>query len=208
MNPPDETWEVMLSEPKIKELWTKIKDFDKLFSDECTGDIESFVHGIMDPNTTVLECDYGILVLSDIVKGSRAEAHLTFWDKKLSAHTVLVQECLVWAFLNFDLNRITVKSPAYARFVHNFLYTKLGFHHEGTLRQYIKKDGVFVDMLVFGLLRKEALNAATRNLRGHPRFDPDEYRRHVLRTNSLQRHPKVSRRGKSAESDRSDRSCA
>jgi RimJ/RimL family protein N-acetyltransferase len=61
---------------------------------------------------------------------------------------------LAWAFGAFDLNRVQseadTRNPASAR-----VLEKLGFVHEGTLREDCIVDGVVSDSWVYGLLRRD-----------------------------------------------------
>jgi RimJ/RimL family protein N-acetyltransferase len=149
----------VLTRQNLWDLWETVRKFDRLFSDETRGDPIAFWKNIL-KDSVILETDDGggILTLSNVKPGLRAEAHLTFWDHKLSPRIELIRDCLVWAFLNFDLYRIEVfipviGGPALRRFLE-----KLGFKKEGILRNRSWYQGQLIDTVLLSILREEILN--------------------------------------------------
>ncbi|MHA2065526.1 MAG: hypothetical protein ACXABY_14220, partial [Candidatus Thorarchaeota archaeon] len=88
----------VLTRQNLWDLWETVRKFDRLFSDETRGDPIAFWKNIL-KDSVILETDDGggILTLSNVKPGLRAEAHLTFWDHKLSPRIELIRDCLVWA---------------------------------------------------------------------------------------------------------------
>lgn len=67
-----------------------------------------------------------------------------------------VTQMLRHAFLNMNLHRIELKVlPTNARAKH--VYEKCGFRCEGILRKAVYKNGEFVDMCQYGILKEEFL---------------------------------------------------
>lgn len=65
-----------------------------------------------------------------------------------------MQIALRFGFHELNLHRLQLtvfdyNTPAIA------LYERLGFHHEGTFREFLERDGLRYDMLLYGLLRTE-----------------------------------------------------
>lgn len=149
---------VTLSKPKLKDLWLKLMPFDRLFQDKMRGDEEAFVREMLSETCIILETDGGIFILNNIIEGLKAEAHLSFWDRKLSARKDLIKECLVWCFLVYNLRRIEVRSPEYAHHVHKFLVKRLGFTEEGIMRKCMWFKGNLTDMHLFSILVEEVGN--------------------------------------------------
>ena len=54
----------------------------------------------------------------------------------------------------WNLNRVWLRAEADNVRAHR-LYTRLGFTHEATLRDATYRDGEYVDVLVYGLLRTD-----------------------------------------------------
>ena len=68
--------------------------------------------------------------------------------------TFAISEMLYHAFNNLNLRRVELEVLASnIRAIH--LYEKTGFIHEGTKRNAVYKNGTFVDMLCYAILRDE-----------------------------------------------------
>ncbi|SNZ02662.1 ribosomal-protein-alanine N-acetyltransferase [Terribacillus aidingensis] len=65
-----------------------------------------------------------------------------------------LQTLLQKGFFQLDLNRIEAKVEPGNR-ASRMLLEKIGFQQEGTLRQYEKLDGVFLDMVFYSLLQTD-----------------------------------------------------
>jgi hypothetical protein len=149
---------VSLTTEKVWELWNKVRGLDAIFSDDTRYDPVEFSKNLL-KDAIILEVEGGgFMSLSDLHPGTYAEAHLTFWDRHLSPRRDLIRECLLWAFMFFDLQRIEVVIPSFARAIRRFLKEKLGFIEEGILRKRSKYKGEAIDQIVLALLREEVLN--------------------------------------------------
>jgi RimJ/RimL family protein N-acetyltransferase len=75
-----------------------------------------------------------------------------FWGQGYG--TEAMQLLLRYAFLELNLHRVQLTVFEYnARALR--LYHRLGFQHEGTLREFLHRDGRRYDMLIMGLLDEE-----------------------------------------------------
>jgi RimJ/RimL family protein N-acetyltransferase len=75
-----------------------------------------------------------------------------YWDRGLGSEALGL--ALRYAFQEMNLHRVTLTVLAYnPRAIR--LYEKVGFRHEGTLREFGERDGQRYDMLLYGLLRRE-----------------------------------------------------
>src|SRR5690348_7400764 len=73
----------------------------------------------------------GILLLTRIVRGLDALAHLAFFDKKLVGKRQLLRNMIAQAFRELDLHRLSVEIPAHLEPLIRFVRTKLDFQFEG-----------------------------------------------------------------------------
>jgi len=153
---PDGVSFVQLTSDKLKTLWEHLEPFDRLFTDEQRklGSARFFA-AVLQQDCILLEIEGGILVLDKIRPGIRAEAHVSFWDRKFSPKVDIIKECLIWAFTEFNLYRIEVRSPEYAKAVHRILQKRLGFKQEGVLRKMNWYKGRLIDYHIFSILREE-----------------------------------------------------
>ena len=158
MDLPEGVQHKVLTRQNLWDLWEAVKDLDGLFSDETRGDPVAFWENML-KDAIVLETDDGggILTLSSLKPGLRAEAHFTFWDHRLSPRVELIRSCLVWAFLNFDLYRIEVFIPAMGHTLRRVL-KKIGFKEEGTLRNRSWYKGQLIDAIILAVLREDILD--------------------------------------------------
>lgn len=143
---------------KLMDLWKKVRDYDRLFSDEARWDVIAFCERITGDDVLVLETEGGLMLLSSIKPGLYAQVHVIFWDGKLSPKIDLIRASLVWAFLAFDLVRVEALIPEFARSVRRFLEEKLKFQREGRLRNRMWYKGVLTDLLMYSILREEVLD--------------------------------------------------
>ena len=157
IEPPEGIRLTQLSAEKIKYLWNKLKVYDKVFEKGRIGDFDAFRNMLCREDTLVLEMDGGLVILDNIIDGLRASCHAYFWENKIHALRPLMKDLILYGFFQFDLKRMECRVPFYARSVMRFL-EKLGFKQEGRLRNaWEGKDGVLIDVLVYGILKEEVL---------------------------------------------------
>ena len=155
---PDGAWYATFDKKRLEKLWETFAPYDNLFADDNMKDPDVFAKQLTDYQTICVEHEGGLFLLQRMLLGLRAEVHFMSWDKKMSAHSELFQECLLWAFLSFDLERIETFVADYARAVRRFVEERLGFKYEGTLRNRVRHNGELIDMKVYSKLRTEVLN--------------------------------------------------
>ena len=158
INLPDGAWLGTYDRDKLISIWHKIKEYDNLFADDDMKDPEEYLRKFLDRRTVIIETDGGFMSLMNIRRGLKAEGHFCFWDHKLSPKTELIKDCMIWSFLQFDLQRLETYVADYAHAVRRFVERKLGFVYEGTMRDALIHDGRLIDMLIFSILREEVLN--------------------------------------------------
>ena len=139
----------------IHEIWEKIKDYEKVFTDENEWSELKFAKRLWHPGTLTLEIDGGILILDNVRADLFGQIHVIFWDHKLSARKELLKELLMWTFLNFNLQRLEAVIPEFCRALRRFLENRLNFTYEGRLRNRMSYKGNLCDVLVLSILREE-----------------------------------------------------
>ena len=146
----------VFSSQKLFDLWQKMRKFDSLFVEDDSRNPEVFVQKFLDPRSVILEIDEGFMLMKKIVPGLSGEIHFTFFDRKLSPRANLMKECLVWAFLTYNLERVETTVADYARAVRHFA-EKMGFKEEGILRNKARHNGRLIDVYIYSILKKEVL---------------------------------------------------
>ena len=109
---------------------------------------------IVDENDQIL----GLISLTGIDQLNRSgELHLMIGrieNRKKGIGSFAVKEMLHHAFCNLNLNRVELSSVE-TNNISPKLYTKLGFKKEGVKRQAVFKQGRYLDMKLFSLLKEE-----------------------------------------------------
>lgn len=108
------------------------------------------------PNAWFVEAgDMGLYYLANIQPRLDAQFYMLFWDKALTADR---RECarivLKRAFELFQLRRCTSLVDA-TNIPLRKTVEKIGFTHEGTIRQSLVVDGEYHDACILGLLTEE-----------------------------------------------------
>ena len=146
---------------KVRDLWQESSKFDVLFSDYTQGDVENFLDIFIDTRAVwaeiVRDSDnriVGSMFLTQVVVKHDAIGHFTFWDKVASGREPILWKALEWAFDRYELRRVTTQIPQYQSGLKRFI-EKVGFVLEGTRRGAVPHKGVWVNLDMYGLLRKE-----------------------------------------------------
>jgi len=147
-----------LTEDKLKDLWERLKDFDRLYTDSTHGDEVGFYQKLMSGDMVVFEIEGGIMILDHITHHEFAQVHVSFWDRKLSTKTDLIKATMRWCFETFGFERLEALIPEFSKALSRFLTKRMGFSYEGTLRKRLLYHGEFKDILVYSILREEAMN--------------------------------------------------
>jgi RimJ/RimL family protein N-acetyltransferase len=133
---------------------TTAEEFEHwIFSDR--RDEESYFASIRTLNDHTL---IGSLELNRIVRQAR---HCMFWIgigepayRGRGYGSDAVQVMLRFAFLEMNLNRVGLEVMSYnTRAIAS--YERVGFQHEGRMREMVYRDGVYYDILLMGMLRAE-----------------------------------------------------
>lgn len=156
-----------MDEAKIKELWWEFSSHDVLFGDQIGNDFEAFVDIMLAPNSIWLEIfsaarnkPIGVISFSRIILGYDAWGHFTFWSGHSRGREQLCLKVGDFLMERYNLHRLSAEIPSYQRGTIRFT-ERMGFKPEGVKRDGAMKDGLWVDLSLFGILRdelKESLN--------------------------------------------------
>jgi len=150
---------MQLTPQKVTELWDKLHVIDGLFDDYTRGNYQMFVQRLQAPDSVYLERDdnNGILYLTGVVPGLRAYGHVVYWDKRLRKREDSTLSCLQWLMSMLSLRKVNVWLPSYAKAAMGFT-KRMGFKHEGTLRNWSYSNGQLFDIEAFGITSEEVFN--------------------------------------------------
>jgi RimJ/RimL family protein N-acetyltransferase len=140
-----------------------LREFDVLFNDEVRQDLDSFIgiflsgdggNGVQ-ANGLIWEVDdVGIIFITHITTAS-AQAHFSFWDRRIKGRESLIRQMLKWGFERFGFHRITCEVPLYAAAWLSRSVEKVGFKKEGRMREAVRYKGQWFDVNLYSILSHE-----------------------------------------------------
>lgn len=148
---------MVLAGEDIVRLWFKLSKFPVLFASPQETNFKNFVGLLQDPHTVLISVDdIGIFIVTDIVPGTEARIHISFWDSKLSGREALIREFVKWVFNVLSVRRVAAPIRADARAMRAFV-ERSGLYFEGALKNWIYRptDGKYFDLYLYGITREE-----------------------------------------------------
>lgn len=78
----------------------------------------------------------GVLLLNEVRYRTDAKCHFVFFDHKLADKRMICLNAMQWAFEHWQLHRLSIEIPTYAKALANFARKKLGFRYEAEARAF------------------------------------------------------------------------
>ena len=155
-----------LSPNNLRNLWEKARQFDTLFTEEIRGNFKKFLEVFLRQSVNGVETNglfwvvddfVGVFYMNNIIPDLEADVHYSFFDRRHRGRLELVRKMISYGFQRYGFQRMTVWIPVYAT-RHTFKFiTDLGFKDEGKKRKAALYKGKLFDVVLFGILRQEAL---------------------------------------------------
>ena len=145
---------VLLTPDKVQELFEIFSKHARRFVDEYRS-VPKLQEIFMARDSMFWELPgKGLFYLTDIRPSNMAFCHLILYDKESYINHELIRQMIREVMKHLELRRLNAWIPADNR-VAMLLARVLGFKREGLLRRWAKKDGHWISMVMFGLLREE-----------------------------------------------------
>jgi len=150
----------------LRTLWEKASQFDTLFGEEINSDFKKFLEVVIrvgadgiEPTGLfwVVDDFVGMFYLTHIIPECQADVHYSFFDRRHKGRVRLVKEMLKYAFQHYGFVRVNAWIPVYATDQAFKFVGQLGFKDEGKKRKGAYYKGKWFDVVLFGMLREEAL---------------------------------------------------
>lgn len=147
---------LVLTNEKLDALWEKVRTFPQVFDDTSKGNKEMFVARLLDPKNIFVEIGEGLGLAAGFNVRPHIDmaVHLIMFDRRLRGRELMFLGILGYFFERLKLRRvtsvITEDSPMTIR-----LALRLGFKHEGTMREAVLRDGKYLNAHIYGMLREE-----------------------------------------------------
>lgn len=155
-----------LTTERMRYYYEKMKPFKAIFNDHVNGSFERFANlflsenvetGTLQPRGMIWEVDdVGILYLTE-VNQTQGTAHFTFWDRRLRGRENLILEMVRYCVEHYEIHRIEVRVALYATPI-MLAVERMGFKHEGRLRDAVMYEGEWFDVNVYSILSHEVLD--------------------------------------------------
>lgn len=150
---------LVLTNEKMESLWADFSKFWQVFDDVMPKTFEVFKATLLSPHNAFYEFvqndkTVGLASGMGIRPGIDAVIHLALFDRRLRGRELVLLLCLGDFMVNYKLRRVTAfladDNPMAQK-----LARRLGFVHEGTMRQGMKRRGSFWDLQMYGMLIEE-----------------------------------------------------
>ena len=142
---------------RLKQVWYKLSTkCPEVFCDQTKGDGAYYIMVLTTPGSVHFYWgDKGVVSVMDILPKSSASVHIAFWEPvEVKEKIEVLQRLFTWLFKEFQLNRLTVAIPEFAKGAKG-LALLMGFRFEGALRKGILYEGRYFDTQLYGLLRSD-----------------------------------------------------
>lgn len=158
-----QVWPVQLSLEVLRSYYDRLKQFDVVFNDHVPNTPEGFssiflsINGKGDPVANGLLWqvdDVGILYLTDMVADVEAQAHFSFWDRRLRGREPLIRQMLKHVFQEYGFHRIYTRVALYATPLLSGV-ERIGFIKEGRMKECVRKYDQWFDANLYSILERE-----------------------------------------------------
>lgn len=146
---------MILTGDDVVRLWFKLNKFPILFASPQESNFGNFVRMLKDEYSILIEFPgIGLALVTDIVPGTEARFHISFWDSRLKGREPLVRELVRWIIKTLHVRRVSAPIRADARAMRAFM-GRVGLYLEGILKNWIRKDTKYFDLHLFGIVEHE-----------------------------------------------------
>jgi hypothetical protein len=141
---------------RLQWLWEQVLKEDYATDDIGAATPELFISNLYMANSLHYEFgDDAYIALLNVVARINADIHFAVWGDVsiptiIDCHNYIADDL----FERLELNRLTAYIPSFNKKMVRFA-TVLGYRYEGEVREIFLKNGVYHNLYVYGLLRKE-----------------------------------------------------
>ena len=141
---------------KVQALWDHLKNEEYAFDDLTKDDSLSFVTQLLLPNNLHFEVgNMEGLVVVNLTPKVNGTLHFAIWgDLSVTRLNSAAKSLASWLFDNYGLNRLTACIPQ-SNDKAKRMAILLGMKYEGTMREAFLSNGVYLNVLFYGVLRSE-----------------------------------------------------
>jgi len=142
---------------RVQALWDHLKNEEYAFDDTTRGDSLGFITQILLPSNLHFELGdmEGLVVVNSLQPRVNGILHFAVWgDLSVTKLNSAAKSLADWLFSTYSLNRLTACIPQ-SNDKAKRMAVLLGMKYEGTIREAFLSNGVYQNVLFFGVLRSE-----------------------------------------------------
>ena len=152
-----------ISLESLRHYYEKLKKFDVVFNDHVQNTPEGFASifiswdedGNITPNGLLWTVDdVGILYITNLRPGYSAQAHFSFWDRRIRGREELIRKMIAYCFDRYEFHRIETRVALYATGIMGAV-ERIGFKKEGRARESVRFNGDWFDVNLYSILEGE-----------------------------------------------------
>jgi len=160
---------LVLDDVRLAVLWDRVSQFGSLFATTEELNFSVFRDWLEDPGTLVIGFyqgeerePFGLGLMYGLLPGVDVKIQISFFDGKFDyagefereSRAPIVRAFVGWVFDTVNVRRISAHLPHYTLGMQRFLQ-RVGMVAEGRLKDWVEKDGTFLDLYLFGLAARE-----------------------------------------------------
>ncbi len=138
-------------------LWARVRRQTVCFDDFSRDNAHLFAERLAAPSTVAFYYkDSALITIEGLVPKLLGNIHFFVWDPKILENEIVdVGRAIVSDVMErYDLHRISAFPPAFNKLALR-VAVRCGFKYEGTIRQTFLQNGIYHDVMAYGLLRHE-----------------------------------------------------
>ena len=151
------SWQTLVLTPdRIEYIWSQLQQFPIMFDDFSRDNKDMFLSQLGNPRNVFVDVGPGLGLAAGFAVRPRLDAvlHLAMFDRRLRGREDLFKEIMQYFFDALQLRRMTAMITEDAITAVK-LVERLGFQEEGLMRYAVLRDGKYLNVRVYGILREE-----------------------------------------------------
>jgi len=147
---------LVLTREKLVSIWEQMQQFPQVFDDYSRGNFDDFASKFLVASNVFIDIGPGLGLAAGFAvrPGLDAILHLVMFDRRLRGREPIFKEIMGYFFDRLKLRRMTAMLADDCQTAIK-LVERLGFKKEGTLRNALLRDGAYLNVHLFGLLKEE-----------------------------------------------------
>ena len=152
---------LVLDDVRLAVLLDRVSQFKGLFATNEEMSFPVFRDWLEDPGTLVIGFyhaeerePFGLGMVYGLLAGVDAKIQISFFDGDLKEREPIVRAFIGWVCDTVGVRRVSAQLPHFTLGMQRFLI-RVGMVAEGRLKDWVMKEGKFLDLYLFGITARE-----------------------------------------------------